>query len=92
MMQAKDIRDIDLLTTIQRLSFRVDYPWHEENKPHWVMRWTLEEEFPDIPPKVVVAKVAKLIKRGLMDGCTCGCRGDFELTEAGRTLAQAGRG
>lgn len=37
-----------------------------------------------VPAKIVRAKAARLIERGLMDGCTCGCRGDFELTDAGR--------
>lgn len=29
------------------------------------------------PPKVVQAKCRSLIKRGLITGCACGCRGDF---------------
>jgi hypothetical protein len=36
----------------------------------WVMIWDL--------------KLQSLIDRKLIDGCTCGCRGDFELTPAGR--------
>lgn len=32
----------------------------------------------------VIAKLASLVRRGLMDGCTCGCRGDFFLTTKGR--------
>ncbi len=31
-----------------------------------------------------VIKIA--IKKGLVDGCTCGCRGDFELTDKGKEL------
>jgi hypothetical protein len=42
---------------------------------------------PDTPEKVGVAKMKSLIKRGLVSGCCCGCRGDFELTTAGRELA-----
>jgi hypothetical protein len=37
-----------------------------------------------VPFKVAVAKMASLVRRGLVDGCTCGCRGDFELTENGQ--------
>ena len=33
----------------------------------------------DTPEKVALAKMRSLIKRGLVDGCPCGCRGDFEL-------------
>lgn len=32
-----------------------------------------------VPAKVVLAKAKRLVKRGLIDGCTCGCRGDFEV-------------
>lgn len=36
------------------------------------------------------ARLCQLKKKGLVDGCGCGCRGDWELTDAGRTrLADA---
>lgn len=38
----------------------------------------------ETPTKLVKAKMDNLIRRGLVDGCTCGCRGDFELTDKGR--------
>ena len=33
--------------------------------------------------KLILAKMRQLIKRGLVYGCTCGCRGDFEITQKG---------
>jgi hypothetical protein len=33
--------------------------------------------------KLILAKMRQLIKRGLVDGCDCGCRGDFEITPKG---------
>lgn len=33
------------------------------------------------PPKVLLAKLASMIRRGLIDGCDCGCRGDFRMRE-----------
>lgn len=36
---------------------------------------------PPIPEKVVLAKARRLIKRGLIDGCCCGCRGDFRISD-----------
>lgn len=36
-------------------------------------------DFPNVPPKVVLAKAKRLVRRGLIDGCTCGCRGDFQI-------------
>jgi hypothetical protein len=41
----------------------------------------------DAPPKVIRAKLARLMDKGLMTGCLCGCRGDLELTPEGRRLA-----
>ena len=35
------------------------------------------------PEKTRIQKMAKLIKRGLVSGCGCGCRGDYEITEKG---------
>lgn len=34
-----------------------------------------------VPYKVVEAKARRLIRRGLLTGCTCGCRGDFEVVD-----------
>lgn len=39
-----------------------------------------------MPEKVVLAKARALIRRGLLNGCGCGCRGDFEVTYDGETL------
>jgi hypothetical protein len=39
---------------------------------------------PGTPDKLVLAKMRNLIKHGLVSGCGCGCRGDFELTDLGR--------
>lgn len=36
-----------------------------------------------VPEKLVLAKLKQLIKRGLVNGCGCGCRGDFEITDKG---------
>lgn len=38
-----------------------------------------------VPKGISAIGVAKrLIREGLLTGCTCGCRGDFALTNAGR--------
>lgn len=36
-------------------------------------------DYPGMPWKVVLAKARSLIRRGLIDGCDCGCRGDFKV-------------
>lgn len=38
-------------------------------------------DYPGMPDKVVLAKARKLVRRGLVDGCACGCRGDFTRAE-----------
>ena len=38
---------------------------------------------PGLPWKLQLAKMASMIRRGLVDGCACGCRGDFMLTAKG---------
>lgn len=44
----------------------------------WATVWDMEERL-GAPTKIVLAKARSLIRRGLMDGCACGCRGDFEV-------------
>lgn len=53
------------------------------NNGSWTHRWDMAERLPGVPEKVVLAKARRLIQRGLMDGCFCGCRGDFEITAKG---------
>lgn len=48
-------------------------------KGHWANRFDIAKALGNPPEKVVLAKLQKLIKRGLITGCACGCRGDFEL-------------
>lgn len=43
---------------------------------------------PGVPAKLRIAKMAKLIRRGLVDGCDCGCRGDYELSEQGEKFLE----
>lgn len=83
-MQCKDIPDRPILEYLA-------------NAGQWVMRWrnpdpewkcVLDAMPPGVPDKLVLAKMQKLIDRGLVDGCTCGCRGDFELTEKGRDVVE----
>ncbi len=38
---------------------------------------------PGTPEKVQLAKMRQLHRRGLVSGCACGCRGDWEITDTG---------
>jgi hypothetical protein len=74
-VQAKDIADADFLAAVERHSTDGKYG----TPTRWVMRGELTEDFPEVPPKVLLAKARTLIKQGKMYGCPCGCRGDFRL-------------
>lgn len=37
------------------------------------------QEYPGVPPKLVLAKARQMIDKGTITGCACGCRGDFEV-------------
>lgn len=53
---------------------------------HWVVRYSpefLEAAFPpDTPEKLILAKMRKLIAKDIVLGCSCGCRGDYTLSNA----------
>lgn len=44
-----------------------------------------------VPKRAVLGKMRMLIRRGLVDGCPCGCRGDFEITPKGQAWLAAYR-
>jgi hypothetical protein len=80
-MKASDVADSVFLGVVE------DVRRHDRR---WTLCWDLEAALPGIPPKVLRAKARALIRRGLLTGCTCGCRGDYELTAKGdRFLAEA---
>lgn len=69
------------------------------NSPEWSFLYSLGREdgshdqldgrcvasaMPDgVPYKLRLAKMRQLMHRGVVDGCDCGCRGDFVITEKG---------
>lgn len=50
-----------------------------DGHPEWVGTMTTFDRQVTIPEKVVLAKARRLINRRVIDGCACGCRGDFEI-------------
>lgn len=83
-MQAKDIDDREFLSVIRECS---TLPWGSgmpnEKGYRWVHTWDIEAARPDWPYPVFQAKAKALIRRKLLSGCPCGCRGDYELTLEG---------
>lgn len=73
-VQAKDIPDREVLLFVAA-----------ERRSKAASSWEVEDQFYEYPTKVVRAKLAALVRRGLVSGCACGCRGDFHLLTAGKT-------
>lgn len=43
---------------------------------------------PGTPAKLGRRKMAAMIRKRLVSGCSCGCRGDFQITDRGRVALQ----
>lgn len=41
------------------------------------------------PEKLALAKMRQMIRKNIIDGCACGCRGDFRLNDKSRAILAA---
>lgn len=73
-MQAKDISDAVMLTALADVRGR-------NGVPRWSSLFDVRDHMSDVHPKIVLAKLRSMIKRKLIRGCACGCRGDFEVVQ-----------
>lgn len=79
-MQCKDISDMQILVFLKNINTAAKLATCGDG---YGMP-TVQDCMPQgTPIKLQRAKMSQLIKRGLVDGCACGCRGDFRLTEKG---------
>lgn len=87
--KAADIPDGEFVAAVQEAQRRRGHT----SATRWDVAWVLsghpgETSFaadaPALryPEKVVLAKAKTLVRRGIIDGCCCGCRGDFFLPPA----------
>lgn len=88
----KTCKEIPTIDILDFLSVRDNschrYKSHDES----AIRNAMPNGF-ELPDKLVVAKMDKLIRKGLVSGCSCGCRGDFKITEKGmKYLEENGQG
>jgi hypothetical protein len=76
-MQCKDIPDQVFLDAVRRTPSRGAVGWR--------LRWEVQEELGraigSIPTNLFLAKARRLIARGFLGGCGCGCRGDWYPTD-----------
>ena len=76
-MKANDIPEKEILEVIERLG-DVSLLRYNHN---WTFSWDICDSLNKYPQKVVMAKLAALVRRGVLSGCTCGCRGDFYIID-----------
>lgn len=76
-MKTSDIPDKPIL------EFLADHQgqWATWGKGHSMP--TVQDVMGDVPDKLQLAKMSRLLKRGFVGGCDCGCRGDWEITDLG---------
>lgn len=77
-MQCKDIPDTPILAFLAK----------QQRPANWYAREYENSVLNAMPAaangKLGLAKMRILMRRGLVDGCACGCRGDFIITAKGR--------
>jgi len=87
-VQCKDIPTLPILKFVQDRN--------DNARDQWDARWCnwasgdeydVHKAMPEgLPDNLVLAKMRKLIRAGYLHGCGCGCRGDFTITDKGRTF------
>jgi hypothetical protein len=87
-MQAKDIPDVPVLEFLNQHVGEwcnwVDLKTESTFEIRYQGRSVLHAMPEGTVSKLALAKMKSLIKRGLVDGCACGCRGDFQITREGK--------
>ena len=81
--QCKDIPDLPILRFLNKSPGQCHF-WRAS--PDYADRDVARGMPEGTPVKLVLAKMKSLIRRQLVDGCGCGCRGDFHITERGQWL------
>lgn len=71
-MKASDIADDVMVAAVRA---------NAQGVSGWAMRMDVQRTLSDFPEKVVRAKYRQLEKRGILGGCSCGCRGDWHVLE-----------
>jgi len=72
-MQCKDIDENRILEYLRNLPKGI-------SAMLWDSEYSVVKAFPEgTPEKIIMAKMKQMIKKGLVDGCACGCRGDFTI-------------
>ena len=81
-LQCKDISDEAILRFLYSRDKGNEWcNWFDPKFTNSVMNAV---DYNIISPQLMLSKMRQMIKKGLVDGCSCGCRGDFHLTLKGK--------
>ena len=80
-LQCKDIPTLPILKYVAEHG-GIGLVWWEAG---WEGERSVRNVMPPVNDRLALAKMRNLIANGLVDGCSCGCRGDFEITDKGRS-------
>lgn len=93
LMKCSDIEDYPILIAIANRQYYSSFGstlhdlahvmWENVDYDIAVTGCSNYDDLEVLPYNLVKAKMRRLIKRGLVHGCACGCRGDFTLTVKG---------
>lgn len=75
LVQAKHVTDAEVMTALEA----------SRSSSGSSTIWDVEKLLSTFPVKIVRAKLQALVRRKVIDGCTCGCRGDFRPYEPSLT-------
>lgn len=81
-MQCKDIPEQPILKFLHSLNGRWAC-WYSSDDGTPFENSVANAFPPGTPAKLIVAKMGMMIRKGVVDGCSCGCRGDYRLTDKG---------
>lgn len=84
-----EIPDLPVLAFLAHLQVRVQATgcrWATHGDPRYALPTVAVAMPPETPFRLQRAKMIRLMRRGLVVGCGCGCRGDYEITDEGEAL------
>jgi hypothetical protein len=77
-MQCKDINEEPILMHLLKI-----YPNSATLFDVCIDKDSLLPFFDGIPPKLIFKKLEMMVRKKVVSGCWCGCRGDFLITHKG---------
>ncbi len=84
-MKCKDIPDRPILELLAK-NKDVAHNWYDCGSSQLSVLPAMPK---NIPPRLALAKMRMMIRREVVDGCPCGCRGDFVITAKGLAELEA---